>query len=782
MPVTEVLDITAELKKIIDAESPNVSPSPVKIPEQLRLFRGVEPKNKTTDNSFSKFIRAHPELIRQDEKAPSPHSETPSLFDLAADTTVPLKGIMNTMPSDEEAGQDDDSRVWIDVMNSGKSSIVNDDDEQAFDVALTIETDGNEEAKVRRSGRGRLFGISVAKEFSFIGDDTAEHFLSEIVDSNTSEPEVNQPSIIDELINDEDRLVGLVESILKARAERVYTIQPIPVKSTRPQYPELAVLTKKEEKRKKVNNYTEEVDGSTDLKPSFKEKIVHAKDRVADVAEKAIENLNKLTESKVEENKKTPGTDFVIITDKVLEEIPEGLFDWLKMELHAIRIGRVPDSKTAREQLASVLVTLGMLLPQGLLARMPDKDTSEKNNGIPPAAATIEVAGILPQAEIGGNLHPGNSPSEAVINSEAAAEIETTKKNQLLVVKALKDEGILTRNVVAYSLATMKAESNFMPVREGWYLDVRDGLEPGTSGKRIATENGYKGGKDKYGRGFIQLTHDYNYKWADERLGLNGALIRNPDLALDPSIAARIFAAFVKDKGVARLAEADKFVEARGPINGRDKAQTIAHDAEHYLSDPLLDELIKTINEVTGPYGSVVEWNQKIIDALIIGIGPHGGEYDDLPIEFTSPGGQTTPKTRWWEGDYWCTYSIIDAYNLAGIKGLTPDNSEGVEKMRATFQSDPGFKYIEYVNADHKAVLQQVRPGYAMIMEEKLGSKDHNAHVGMVKKIEIDGNGNGKIVSLESNANKKEKTYEVSDWKIKGTVVPVVAFGGFETV
>ncbi len=37
---------------------------------------------------------------------------------------------------------------------------------------------------------------------------------------------------------------------------------------------------------------------------------------------------------------------------------------------------------------------------------------------------------------------------------------------------------------------------------------------------------GYEGGEDYYGRGYVHLTHDYNYKQFDELLGMNGELIR----------------------------------------------------------------------------------------------------------------------------------------------------------------------------------------------------------------------------------------------------------------
>jgi len=43
-----------------------------------------------------------------------------------------------------------------------------------------------------------------------------------------------------------------------------------------------------------------------------------------------------------------------------------------------------------------------------------------------------------------------------------------------------------------------------------------------------------------YGRGYVQLTWYDNYKKQDAKLGLQGALVKNADLALDPTIALQV--------------------------------------------------------------------------------------------------------------------------------------------------------------------------------------------------------------------------------------------------
>lgn len=61
-------------------------------------------------------------------------------------------------------------------------------------------------------------------------------------------------------------------------------------------------------------------------------------------------------------------------------------------------------------------------------------------------------------------------------------------------------------------------------------------------GKGKGKKYGVKGkyGQVPYGRGYVQLTWDYNYEKADKELGLNGALLKDFDLALDPKIAVQI--------------------------------------------------------------------------------------------------------------------------------------------------------------------------------------------------------------------------------------------------
>lgn len=149
---------------------------------------------------------------------------------------------------------------------------------------------------------------------------------------------------------------------------------------------------------------------------------------------------------------------------------------------------------------------------------------------------------------------------------------------------ALKEQGILTPNVLAYALATAKAESGGLPEREGYYLD-KNGRVPGTTGKEEARKRGYSGGENFYGRGFIQLTHDYNYRDIGRKIGLGDKLVNNPDMALDPKIAAKVLAVFFKEKGIADLSEKGDFVGARRGVNPDARGEEIAGIAQNYLKE-----------------------------------------------------------------------------------------------------------------------------------------------------------------------------------------------------
>jgi len=158
---------------------------------------------------------------------------------------------------------------------------------------------------------------------------------------------------------------------------------------------------------------------------------------------------------------------------------------------------------------------------------------------------------------------------------------------------------------LAYSLATVHHEvgRTMQPVREGFketdaaareyvkrhYWTMKDG-KPGYG----RPDGPY--GQVYYGRGFVQCTWLFNYEKASKVVGLD--LVKTPDLALDPVIAAKIMRDGM-EKGwftgrkladyipaavdaIAKENVFARYVSARRVINGQDKAETIANYAMMY--------------------------------------------------------------------------------------------------------------------------------------------------------------------------------------------------------
>lgn len=94
-----------------------------------------------------------------------------------------------------------------------------------------------------------------------------------------------------------------------------------------------------------------------------------------------------------------------------------------------------------------------------------------------------------------------------------------------------------------------------------------------------------------FGRGYVQLTWEDNYRKMDEKLGLRGQLIANPDLALDPEVAKKviIFGMYDGDFTGKRLGQfftdtLTDWYNARTIVNAHDRAGDIAGYAEKFVN------------------------------------------------------------------------------------------------------------------------------------------------------------------------------------------------------
>lgn len=143
----------------------------------------------------------------------------------------------------------------------------------------------------------------------------------------------------------------------------------------------------------------------------------------------------------------------------------------------------------------------------------------------------------------------------------------------------------------AYALATAYHEtaSTMQPIKElGGPAYFRRKYDPQGANPALARQlgNTVPGDGVKFaGRGYVQLTGRANYAKAGTKIGVD--LIANPDLAMQPDIAAKImrrgmeagwftgrsFASYLPNTGPADRAA---FTNARRIINGTDKAAMIA--------------------------------------------------------------------------------------------------------------------------------------------------------------------------------------------------------------
>jgi peptidoglycan L-alanyl-D-glutamate endopeptidase CwlK len=141
---------------------------------------------------------------------------------------------------------------------------------------------------------------------------------------------------------------------------------------------------------------------------------------------------------------------------------------------------------------------------------------------------------------------------EIVSRMFPATPVENIRQNLPAVLEALIAPQLTEKKMVLMALATIRAETeSFRPVSEapsrynssprGRPFDLYDN-------RRDLGNLGPPDGERFRGRGFIQLTGRANYHVHGAALGLGDQLVRNPELANDPQIAARLLASFLKGK------------------------------------------------------------------------------------------------------------------------------------------------------------------------------------------------------------------------------------------
>jgi peptidoglycan L-alanyl-D-glutamate endopeptidase CwlK len=184
------------------------------------------------------------------------------------------------------------------------------------------------------------------------------------------------------------------------------------------------------------------------------------------------------------------------------------------------------------------------------------------------------------QSELGGGSNPAAPAATVTVDIVVKMFPQTPRANIVtnlpFVLKAMGDAGLADKDMMLMALSTIRAETaSFRPISEGQSKfntapgGPPFGLYDPPSGIATRIGNTQKGDGPKFkGRGFIQLTGRFNYNKFGPVVGAN--LIDNPDLGNDPTVAAELLAAFIKDKEqkIRNALAKDDLKTARRLVNG----------------------------------------------------------------------------------------------------------------------------------------------------------------------------------------------------------------------
>jgi hypothetical protein len=129
------------------------------------------------------------------------------------------------------------------------------------------------------------------------------------------------------------------------------------------------------------------------------------------------------------------------------------------------------------------------------------------------------------------------------------------ESNWPAIYRELERRGVATLPVCAAVLGTVAVETahTFAPVQEAFWLD--DAWRH--ANLRYAPH---------WGRGYVQLTWEYNYRAYGEALGVD--LISDAERAMEPDVAAAILAEYFVRAGVAEAAQRGDWTQVRRRVQG----------------------------------------------------------------------------------------------------------------------------------------------------------------------------------------------------------------------
>ena len=159
---------------------------------------------------------------------------------------------------------------------------------------------------------------------------------------------------------------------------------------------------------------------------------------------------------------------------------------------------------------------------------------------------------------------------------------------------AVCDKHNLSRKHTAYVLATASHETGgaMMPIKET-VMSWHSNKFPTDAEVIRRLDRAYKKGQLSwvsspywrdgwFGRGFVQLTHRTNYQSAGDKLGVD--LVKNPDAALNPTVAAEVLVRGMSEGWFTgkKMSDFDRYRDMRRVVNGMESADDIANLARNY--------------------------------------------------------------------------------------------------------------------------------------------------------------------------------------------------------
>lgn len=185
-------------------------------------------------------------------------------------------------------------------------------------------------------------------------------------------------------------------------------------------------------------------------------------------------------------------------------------------------------------------------------------------------AATTAASATAPGATpTGGTANPPAKPEEKQYPSVEdvmfvcpTAKKEHVVKNLPGIIEEMAKKGLNSKNNLVGIIATIHVETEIDPFNPIEEIDGRNNASGANGGRP------YGGGANYFGRGYIQITHDYNYKEAGNGIGVGDQLVNDPAMALRPEIAAKVTSWFWKARGVDKAADAGDWRQVRKIVNG----------------------------------------------------------------------------------------------------------------------------------------------------------------------------------------------------------------------